>query len=157
MERNTSKIHSSLLLQPCGLCSYSCVRQVMYSRHNTLVPALDVAAANFRKTTGKQMLPSLKTTSMSHSTSYLVHITIEAEIMSNYKSSFPEGQQEPALAQFFEQFYAISDTPDGHEKYAAQFTENATLIMVSKKVQGRSSMWKSLYCQLRVVVSFVSF
>lgn len=43
----------------------------------------------------------------------------------------------PEIKAFFERFYAISDTPDDHEKYADMFTENAKLIMASNAVEGR--------------------
>jgi len=63
--------------------------------------------------------------------------------MSSYTSSWPtDSQQDPAVAKFFEQFYKISDTPDGHETYANQFTRNATLVMVSKKAEGRDAILK---------------
>ena len=59
--------------------------------------------------------------------------------MSSYESKWPsEPEQNNELVKFFQQFYEISDTPDAHEKYSEQFTKNATLIMVAKKVQGRS-------------------
>lgn len=43
---------------------------------------------------------------------------------------------DPKIASFFEQFYSISDTPDAHEMYAEQFTEDATLVMASKTARG---------------------
>jgi len=56
---------------------------------------------------------------------------------SQYTSDYPSSTEiYPAYKTFFEEFYQISDTPDAHEKYADQFTPNATLIMASKRVQG---------------------
>lgn len=68
--------------------------------------------------------------------------------MSNYTSQWPDVQSDPAYKQFFEQFYAISDTPDAHDKYADQFTKDATLIMASKKAEGRSGTKHLLHCCL---------
>lgn len=60
--------------------------------------------------------------------------------MSSYASQYPDLTIDPAIKQFFEEFYKISDTPDAHEKYAESFTEDATLVMASKTVKGRSGM-----------------
>ena len=58
--------------------------------------------------------------------------------MSQYSASVPQGGEvKPEIKEFFERFYAISDTPDGHEKYADMFTKNAKLIMASNGVEGR--------------------
>jgi len=58
--------------------------------------------------------------------------------MSSYTSQWPKDlPQDPALIKFYEDFYRISDTPDAHEQYADQFTEDATLVMVSKEAKGR--------------------
>lgn len=58
--------------------------------------------------------------------------------MSVYASTYPTSTPfDPAYKQFFEDFYAVSDTPDAHEKYVDQYTQDAVLIMASKKVQGR--------------------
>lgn len=55
-----------------------------------------------------------------------------------YKSGFPAGVQvDDGIKSFFEEFYKTSDTPDAHEKYADSFTEDATLVMASKKGVGR--------------------
>lgn len=58
--------------------------------------------------------------------------------MDSYASEYPDADVDPAFKRFFEEFYAISDTPHAHERYAQQFTEDATLIMASKKVKGSS-------------------
>lgn len=57
----------------------------------------------------------------------------------SYASEYPAGIDfDPAYKKFFEDFYAVSDTPEVHEKYAANFTDDATLIMASKTVNGRA-------------------
>ncbi|KAF1842921.1 uncharacterized protein K460DRAFT_314682 [Cucurbitaria berberidis CBS 394.84] len=69
--------------------------------------------------------------------------------MSAYTSSYPPVDFDSAYKQFFETFYATSDTPDAHEKYITHFTKDATLIMASKKAVGsdqilalRKGMWE---------------
>lgn len=57
--------------------------------------------------------------------------------MTSYMAEIPNVTFDPAYKQFSESFYAISDTPDAHETYAQKFTEDATLIMVSKVAKGR--------------------
>lgn len=62
--------------------------------------------------------------------------------MSQYSASVPaDGAVKPEIKTFFEKFYAVSDTPDGHEKYADFFTKDGVLIMASNKVEGRDSMF----------------
>ncbi|KAI9816455.1 MAG: hypothetical protein M1827_001587 [Pycnora praestabilis] len=68
--------------------------------------------------------------------------------MTSYTSQYPNVPIDPAIKDFFEEFYATSDTPDAHEKYAKFFSDDATLIMGSKKAQGyseilvfRKAMW----------------
>lgn len=60
--------------------------------------------------------------------------------MSQYKAQSPDTGIDPAVAQYYEAFYKISDTPDAHAEYSQQFTKDATLIMASKKVQGTEGM-----------------
>jgi hypothetical protein len=58
--------------------------------------------------------------------------------MSQYSAAVPsDGQVKPAIKAFFERFYKISDTPDGHENYADQFTPDGKLIMGLNEVNGR--------------------
>lgn len=38
---------------------------------------------------------------------------------------------------FFEEFYKISDTSDAHERYADSFTRDGTIVMASKRGEGR--------------------
>ena len=57
--------------------------------------------------------------------------------MSSYTSKYPSSVPfDPAFKHFFEDFYAVSDTPDAHDRYVACFTENATLTMASKTAKG---------------------
>lgn len=60
--------------------------------------------------------------------------------MSQYTASVPDdGQVKPEIRSYFERFYEVSDTPDAHEKYAEQYTKDATLIMGPSEVKGRES------------------
>lgn len=61
--------------------------------------------------------------------------------MSSYASAYPNVEVDPAIKQYFEKFYQTSDTPDAHQQYADSFTNDATLIMASKKCQGNSGMF----------------
>lgn len=58
--------------------------------------------------------------------------------MSGYTSTYPDLSVDPAIKKYFEEFYQISDTPNGHEKYADFITKDGKIIMASKTVQGRS-------------------
>jgi hypothetical protein len=61
--------------------------------------------------------------------------------MSKYVASVPDdGSVKPEILKFFESFYQISDTPDAHEKYAAQFTKNAKFVMASNEANGSEGM-----------------
>ncbi|OAL53087.1 hypothetical protein IQ07DRAFT_533759 [Pyrenochaeta sp. DS3sAY3a] len=71
--------------------------------------------------------------------------------MSSYASDYPSLDFDPAYRQFFESFYAISDTPDAHNEYIKNFTKDATLIMATKKAVGsdeilalRTAMWEKV-------------
>jgi hypothetical protein len=44
------------------------------------------------------------------------------------------------VIQFLENFYQVTDTPEAHEEYANQFTEDATLILASKTNEGHAGM-----------------
>lgn len=74
----------------------------------------------------------------------------------SYASEYPAGIDfDPAFRKFFEDFYAVSDTPDVHDKYADNFTDDATLIMASKTVKGRAeiiglrnAMWEKVSSRL---------
>ena len=61
--------------------------------------------------------------------------------MSQYTSQYPRIPVDSVIKAYFEEFYKLSDTPDAHEAYTNAFTEDATLIMASKKAQGRSGNW----------------
>ena len=65
--------------------------------------------------------------------------------MSAYASEYPSVDFDAAYKKFFEDFYATSDTPDAHEKYIENFTQDATLIMASKKAQGSDGMLCGIY------------
>lgn len=55
------------------------------------------------------------------------------------------------LVSFLEEFYATSDNPTAHEKYAESFTSDATLIMgpkVGKGYDGLSPFFSSLLLDL---------
>jgi hypothetical protein len=70
--------------------------------------------------------------------------------MSAYTSEYPSVEFDGDFKKFFEEFYAVSDTPDAHEKYVENFTKDATLVMASKRVQGSDGM----VCRKRVVETF---
>ncbi|KAF4627955.1 hypothetical protein G7Y89_g10195 [Cudoniella acicularis] len=60
-----------------------------------------------------------------------------------YKSEYPSGVPvDDGIRSFFEEFYQISDTgtSEAHERYADSFTEDATLIMASKRGVGRDGI-----------------
>lgn len=61
---------------------------------------------------------------------------------SPYSSEYPANIPfDAAYKRFFEDFYAVSDTPDAHEEYVRFFTEDATLIMASRRVVGRDGTY----------------
>ncbi|PSN67940.1 hypothetical protein BS50DRAFT_572921 [Corynespora cassiicola Philippines] len=71
--------------------------------------------------------------------------------MSSYASEYPAVEFDPAYKKFFEEFYAISDTPDAHPRYVDQFTSDATLVMASKRAKGsdeilglRKGLWEKV-------------
>jgi len=83
----------------------------------------------------------------------------------SYTSEYPaETNFNPAFKQFFESFYAISDTPDAHDNYVEQFTPDATLIMASRRCQGsseilslRQSMWEKVSSRAHKPVKIFPF
>jgi len=60
--------------------------------------------------------------------------------MTSYSSEYPDVQVNPKIKDYLEEFYAISDTPDVHERYSQAFTEDATVVMASKVAKGRSEI-----------------
>jgi len=65
---------------------------------------------------------------------------------------------------FFEEFYNTSDTPDAHDKYADSFTQDATLVMASKKgvgreeiLQIRKGMWVAVASRLHTPIKIFPF
>ncbi|UPX12900.1 uncharacterized protein EKO05_0003433 [Ascochyta rabiei] len=84
--------------------------------------------------------------------------------MSAYASEYPPVEFETAYKRFFEEFYATSDTPDAHEKYVENFTQNATLVMASKKAQGsdeilalRKGMWEKVASRKHKAIKIFPF
>ncbi|KAH6633645.1 hypothetical protein C7974DRAFT_433591 [Boeremia exigua] len=84
--------------------------------------------------------------------------------MSAYTSEYPSVEFDAAYKAFFEEFYATSDTPDAHEKYIEYFTNDATLIMASKKVKGsdeilalRKAMWEKVASRKHRAVKIFPF
>jgi len=60
--------------------------------------------------------------------------------MSSYVSEYSTTDFDPAYKKFLEDFYALSDTPGAHDKYAEQFTTDAVLVMASNRAHGREGM-----------------
>jgi hypothetical protein len=54
-----------------------------------------------------------------------------------YTSQYPpDVKVDQSVRDFFSSFYRISDTPDTHENYVRQFTQDATFILASKTAKG---------------------
>lgn len=70
--------------------------------------------------------------------------------MSAYASEYPSVEFDAAYKDFFEKFYATSDTPDAHEKYVENFTKDAVLIMASKKATGSDGSLCSASVSMKV-------
>jgi len=83
----------------------------------------------------------------------------------SYASEYPPGiQVDEGIKQYFEDFYRTSDTPDLHEKYADSFTKDATLVMASKKGNGRDEilemrkgMWVTVASRLHSPIKIFPF
>lgn len=60
----------------------------------------------------------------------------------SYTSHYPDVPIDDGIVKFFESFYKISDTPDAHEKYASQFTKDATFVLASKTSKGYDRKYK---------------
>ncbi|KAB8296844.1 hypothetical protein EYC80_002255 [Monilinia laxa] len=73
-----------------------------------------------------------------------------------YASEYPSGvQAKEGIKEFFEALYRLSDIEGEHEKYAAQFAEDAELVMGAKRVKGREeilafrkSIWEKVASRL---------
>ena len=50
----------------------------------------------------------------------------------------PDVSLDQGIIDFFQSFYAISDTPGNHPTYVDQFAEDATFIVAGKKNQGHA-------------------
>ncbi|OCL08089.1 hypothetical protein AOQ84DRAFT_340897 [Glonium stellatum] len=75
--------------------------------------------------------------------------------MTSYASDYPDLPFDPIYKKHFEDFYATSDTPDAHEKYVEFFTPDATVVMASKRAEGkaeilalRKGMWEKVQSRL---------
>ena len=56
----------------------------------------------------------------------------------SYKFSSPSSAPlAPGIAEFFEKFYQVSDTPPAHQEYANCFADDATFMIGVKQVQGK--------------------
>lgn len=75
--------------------------------------------------------------------------------MSAYASEYPSVEFDAAYKEFFEDFYATSDTPDAHEKYIENFTKDAVLIMASKKATGSDGSLCSVYAVLNAQLTML--
>lgn len=69
--------------------------------------------------------------------------------MSQYTSQYPDVPVDSTLKKYFEEFYKTSDTPGADEQYANSFTEDATLIMASKTVKGKSGTKAGIHMFLK--------
>ncbi|KAK5110998.1 hypothetical protein LTR62_005373 [Meristemomyces frigidus] len=62
---------------------------------------------------------------------------------SQYKAEVSSLELVPQdIQDYFSAFYAVSDSPNGHEKYADMFTQHARLIMISNEANGRDEIFK---------------
>ncbi|KAF3006636.1 hypothetical protein E8E13_007856 [Curvularia kusanoi] len=84
--------------------------------------------------------------------------------MSAYASEYPSVEFDAAYKDFFEKFYATSDTPDAHEEYVENFTKDAVLIMASKKATGsdeilalRKGLWEKVASRKHKAVKIFPF
>lgn len=60
----------------------------------------------------------------------------------SYEFELPSGVPvDEGIIQFFKTFYKTSDTPTIHEEYVTSFTENAIMIMASRRSEGRDGMF----------------
>lgn len=64
---------------------------------------------------------------------------------SQYTSELPSIPIDPSIPKFFENFYHISDTPHAHDRYVDSFTDDATMILASKKAVGREGLSSFLH------------
>ncbi|KAI6355437.1 hypothetical protein MCOR25_008209 [Pyricularia grisea] len=67
---------------------------------------------------------------------------------SDYTFAKPEVALDEGIYAFLEDFYRISDDPEGHDTYLQQFTPDATVILATYKTKGseeirnlRKQMW----------------
>ncbi|TQB68281.1 hypothetical protein MPDQ_003715 [Monascus purpureus] len=59
----------------------------------------------------------------------------------SYTFDYPSGSaMQPEVIRFFQDFYQLSDTPDGDDLYPTRFTEDATFILASRVSRGRAEI-----------------
>lgn len=61
----------------------------------------------------------------------------------SYAFETPDVSLDQGIIDFFQSFYAISDTPGNHPTYVDQFAEDATFIVAGKKNQGHAGIISS--------------
>lgn len=83
-----------------------------------------------------------------------------------YTSEYPPNTPfDPAYKQFFEQFYALSDTPAAHAEYAGMFAAGARVVMGAREaVVGydaililRKSLWEKVSSRHHTAVKVFPF
>lgn len=68
----------------------------------------------------------------------------------SYESQYPSGVKvEPAIVQFFQNFYRISDDPNAHDEYVDMFTKDADFILASKASRGHEGKFPGLNVYLK--------
>ncbi|KAK9311546.1 hypothetical protein V1524DRAFT_32960 [Lipomyces starkeyi] len=77
---------------------------------------------------------------------------------------YPERFSDPKVESFLENFYKLSDASAAHEEYADQYTDDATLVMGIKKIDGgteilayRKSMWTAVTARHHVLKQVFPF
>ena len=58
----------------------------------------------------------------------------------SYSFPKPANPEDASIYDFLESFYRVSDTPDAHDTYTAQFAPDAVFALGSRKNQGASGM-----------------
>ncbi|KAK9311631.1 hypothetical protein V1524DRAFT_457214 [Lipomyces starkeyi] len=79
-------------------------------------------------------------------------------------TKYPEEFSDPKVETFLQNFYKISDTPSALDEYADQYTDDATLVMGIKKIDGgtdilayRESMWTAVTARHHVLEQVFPF
>ena len=58
----------------------------------------------------------------------------------HHVAELPSTTIDPHIPEFFTKFYELSDDPETHDEYTRSFTDNATVIMGRKKVEGSADV-----------------